>query len=635
MIMISSIRLRSPITTRFSLFMVIILLTTQCRNAILNDVIFTLSKDGVEKQKLVAQDVATKTSNISNLGPDLQTLQAKGEENTDTMGIASEAVIDSGIEKGPENKNLDWIWLDFDELNKGLYEDPTHAKKLSNSKSEIELTHPRQDEELEDPCPSLQAVAMGSRCTLHTTDEIWFEDEWRDGEACREVCNSRVVATGPGCCEARPRDQNYEVIDPLDLGLAERSFCIFQLNGNLMTGFEDCKATLCTGGDVPCPSLQAVTLGKNRCVDGSEQWLEDEWREGEACREKCNQLAKAMGRGCCEARPRDSATKSFCHFYPLIETLTDDNPDAKATICNGCTVDGHVGNGTTQGNCDDGKLCDADGTCKDGPTTSTRKDGPTTSTHEPPKSTIAAETETDTIDTDNPSRVTSITLSVSDSSLVEDTTNIDVIESTGQDSFTSDHVTFVPTRIEKYMVTKNHVCTANSEQFIKTWNDGTDSEFPLEKIPPTTSFDLKECEKTCSDHDECQGFMHIPTSNSCKFWVRAPIFPQQISHHELTADCYEKYDGSRCSPEYPCSYEHGNMCCKNGKTALDTPINMTMKSCKNNEYKPCPTSSKKFKCKNAKLSAKCENVNGSEKDMVTPLARFSLSAAALVVCWFF
>ena len=144
-----------------------------------------------------------------------------------------------------------------------------------------------------------------------------------------------------------------------------------------------------------------------------------------------------------------------------------------------------------------------------------------------------------------------------------------------------------------------------------------------------------ECRKTCSDHDECQGFMHVPTSNSCKFWVRAPIFPQQISHHELTADCYEKYNGNRCSPEYPCSYEHGNMCCKNGKTALDTPINMTMKSCKNNEYKPCPKSNKKFKCKNAKLSAKCENVNGNEKDMVTPLARFSLSAAALAVYWFF
>ena len=135
MIMISSIRVRSPITTRKSLFVVIILLTTKCRNAILNDVIF----DGAGKQKLIDQDVETKASNTSNNDPVLQTLQAKGEENTDTMAIASEAVIDSGIEKGPENKNLDLIWLDFDDLNKGLYEDPAHAKKLSNSKKRLKV----------------------------------------------------------------------------------------------------------------------------------------------------------------------------------------------------------------------------------------------------------------------------------------------------------------------------------------------------------------------------------------------------------------------------------------------------------------------------------------------------------------
>ena len=450
MIMISSIRLRSPITTRFSLFVVIILLTTQCRKAILNDVIFTLSKDGAGKQKSIAQDVATKTSNRSNQEPDLQTLQIKGEENTDTMGIASDAVIDSEIEKGLENKNLELIWLDFDDFNKGLYQEPARAKKPSNSKSAIELTHPRHDEELEEPCPSLQAVEMGSKCELHTSSQLWFEDEWNDGETCREQCN--FMATGPGCCEARPRDRNNK---ETDAGTATNSFCIFLLNGNITTGFDDSKATLCTTGDVPCPSLQAVTIGTGRCVDGSEQWWEDEWREGEACREKCNQLAKAMGRGCCEARPRDppnagSASKSFCHFYPLIETLANEDPDSKATICDGCTVDGDVGNGTIQGNCDDGKLCDADGTCKD---------GPTTTTHEPPISSTAAATDTDTTtdsDTDNPSKVTSMTLSVSDSSLVEDTTNIDVKESTGQDSLTSDHVTFSTTRIENYTATKNH-----------------------------------------------------------------------------------------------------------------------------------------------------------------------------------
>ena len=111
MVTISSISLRSPIMIRFSTFVAIILLTTQCRYAVLSDIIFTLSKDGVENKKIIVQDATPKALNTSKQDPALQTLQTKGEESADTIGFASEASIGRGIERGPENKTHDLISL--------------------------------------------------------------------------------------------------------------------------------------------------------------------------------------------------------------------------------------------------------------------------------------------------------------------------------------------------------------------------------------------------------------------------------------------------------------------------------------------------------------------------------------------
>ena len=65
----------------------------------------------------------------------------------------------------------------------------------------------------------------------------------------------------------------------------------------------------------------------------------EEWRDGEACRDKCIQYYKTNGSGCCEARHRDGKTRSYCRFY-LKGEIGDGLGDAKATLCTGnhCTT---------------------------------------------------------------------------------------------------------------------------------------------------------------------------------------------------------------------------------------------------------------------------------------------------------
>ena len=87
-----------------------------------------------------------------------------------------------------------------------------------------------------------------------------------------------------------------------------------------------------------------MVIGSSRCEDSSERenWWEEEWRNGEACRETCNDHAKTKGHGCCEARPRDpidvsGATRSFCGYVPGGRLIfrPKGNPDTKATMCSG------------------------------------------------------------------------------------------------------------------------------------------------------------------------------------------------------------------------------------------------------------------------------------------------------------
>ena len=92
--------------------------------------------------------------------------------------------------------------------------------------------------------------------------------------------------------------------------------------------------------DVSCPSLQDVQLGTSRC-NGPEltaSWDENEWRDGDACRDKCNEFYQTMGSGCCEARPRGGGSRSYCRFYLEGELITGFS-DTKAKLCpdNYCT----------------------------------------------------------------------------------------------------------------------------------------------------------------------------------------------------------------------------------------------------------------------------------------------------------
>ena len=70
----------------------------------------------------------------------------------------------------------------------------------------------------------------------------------------------------------------------------------------------------------------------------TESWNEDEWRDGDACRDTCNKHYKTMGSGCCEARIRGGGTSSYCRFY-IEGELINGYGDTKATLCpdNYCT----------------------------------------------------------------------------------------------------------------------------------------------------------------------------------------------------------------------------------------------------------------------------------------------------------
>ena len=79
-----------------------------------------------------------------------------------------------------------------------------------------------------------------SRCADGSEQKDWWEEQWRNGEACRERCNYYAITNGPGCCEARPRD-------PADVSSATRSYCRYHPGGRLTNGYSDTKATVCSG----------------------------------------------------------------------------------------------------------------------------------------------------------------------------------------------------------------------------------------------------------------------------------------------------------------------------------------------------------------------------------------------------
>ena len=89
-------------------------------------------------------------------------------------------------------------------------------------------------------------------------------------------------------------------------------------------------------------------LETSKCLNqGGEilNWEEQEWKNGRACRNKCNMHAKTKGTGCCEAEHRDpvdgsTASRSFCRFYALPFAISNSGiSDTKASLSKGkyCT----------------------------------------------------------------------------------------------------------------------------------------------------------------------------------------------------------------------------------------------------------------------------------------------------------
>ena len=78
--------------------------------------------------------------------------------------------------------------------------------------------------------------------------------------------------------------------------------------------------------------MAAAKVGDFRCERKKIDilWKEEQWDDGEACVEKCENLARQHGSGCCEARPRDLVTTAYCVFG---EGLIQGFDNTKAVLC--------------------------------------------------------------------------------------------------------------------------------------------------------------------------------------------------------------------------------------------------------------------------------------------------------------
>ena len=78
--------------------------------------------------------------------------------------------------------------------------------------------------------------------------------------------------------------------------------------------------------------MAAAKLGDFRCDTEKIRitWIEEQWDDGEACVEKCENLARQHGSRCCEARPRADFTETYCVFG---EGLIQGLQNSKAVLC--------------------------------------------------------------------------------------------------------------------------------------------------------------------------------------------------------------------------------------------------------------------------------------------------------------
>ena len=78
--------------------------------------------------------------------------------------------------------------------------------------------------------------------------------------------------------------------------------------------------------------MAATEIGKSSCetMKIKKTWYVEQWDDGEACVEKCENLVEQYGSGCCEARARADFTEALCFFGTgLIQGASD----SKAVNC--------------------------------------------------------------------------------------------------------------------------------------------------------------------------------------------------------------------------------------------------------------------------------------------------------------
>ena len=71
-------------------------------------------------------------------------------------------------------------------------------------------------------------------------------------------------------------------------------------------------------------------------------------------------------------------------------------------------------------------------------------------------------------------------------------------------------------------------------QSIRSWHDGSDATYGK-----SVWKGLSKCEKMCSDHAECQGFIHRKSDDICGFWKKDMKEPKNMENKK-NMDCHMK-----------------------------------------------------------------------------------------------
>ena len=78
-----------------------------------------------------------------------------------------------------------------------------------------------------------------------------------------------------------------------------------------------------------------------------------------------------------------------------------------------------------------------------------------------------------------------------------------------------------------------YICKGES---IKSWADGSNAKYGDTK-------GISNCKAICESHDECAGFTHQPSDDTC-FWKQDPLTSFTNAYIAKKNNCHKKVKGS-------------------------------------------------------------------------------------------